>query len=349
MKKNAIQMNNSGASYNFILDPVVVRSILTVNLLFLAFIVGIFGIVANIVNIIVFRRLGYQDGVNVTLTALAVSDIGALVTQQVTDNFIDPCAVETDYIMLKTHLFALMVFVHAYFIRASGFITLFAAFERFLCVVTPLKFKTMVTANGAKVVNLVVFIVCSLYFVPLCLVVYVDWRFLPELNKTILSLYFRDNRDRVMRRFYLVADTLIPIAVISLLILFTSIIIVKLKAQSKWRQTNIMSKGDHPSNVLSPKQRRTVQMLTVVSIIFIVCFVPYSILQTALVIFREMKIGGVYFYVYYVSYSFCTLMEVVCCSVSIFIYYKMSTRFREECSVLILSAKKKILLRWSRK
>ncbi|KAH9520014.1 hypothetical protein Btru_071479 [Bulinus truncatus] len=101
-----------------------------------------FGIVTNVINIRIFRKLGYQDGVNITLTALAISDIGALVFLEIYIILLNPWIQETDLFILKSHLLYLVVYCRQYFIRASCLITSFAAFERCICVVLPLRVKT---------------------------------------------------------------------------------------------------------------------------------------------------------------------------------------------------------------
>ncbi|KAI8791335.1 neuropeptides capa receptor [Biomphalaria glabrata] len=336
-------MNTTFASDSLaaaVIDPAIKNVFLTVNLLCLSELIGIFGIAANIVNIIVFKRQGYRDGVNVTLTALAISDLGALCTQQISNTFVDPWIRETKFVMLKTHLFIFMIYAHGYFIRIGGLVTAFAAFERCILVSFPLKVKNFIPSKIAVLVNATFFLVCLLYFIPLWLVVYVDWKYSPAINRSILSMIFRENRESVYSIYYFIADMFVPYATILMLLLFTTVIIRTLKTQSKWRK-NAEVNAQRAEHFVSSKQRKVVVMLMAVSVMFMVCLTPHSILHTALGLFREMKVDGTYASLYFVCYSFTTLLETVNCSATIFVYATMSTRYREELTLLVACFKSK--------
>ncbi|KAK0067970.1 FMRFamide receptor [Biomphalaria pfeifferi] len=60
---------------------------MTFNLMICALLIGIAG---NVINILNFQKQGLQDSVNVTLTALAVSDIGALFFQLLVNILFNP-------------------------------------------------------------------------------------------------------------------------------------------------------------------------------------------------------------------------------------------------------------------
>ncbi|KAK0064179.1 neuropeptides capa receptor [Biomphalaria pfeifferi] len=64
-------------------DPLILDLVILVVGCVFSVLVCLFGIAANIVKLPLFRKLGYQDGVNVTLTALAISDLGGLVFELV--------------------------------------------------------------------------------------------------------------------------------------------------------------------------------------------------------------------------------------------------------------------------
>ncbi|KAH9509464.1 hypothetical protein Btru_045943 [Bulinus truncatus] len=68
-------------SPNEIINPTVFKLFLTFNFVICAELIGCFGIVGNILNIVHFTKQGLQDSINITLTTLAVSDIGYLLFQ----------------------------------------------------------------------------------------------------------------------------------------------------------------------------------------------------------------------------------------------------------------------------
>ncbi|KAK6985977.1 neuropeptides capa receptor [Biomphalaria glabrata] len=316
----------------------VLVTFLTFNLLVCAEVIGLFGIAANILNIENFRRQGFHDNANITLTALVISDIGALVSQQACNMIINPWIQEYETFMVKSQLFIPANYVHEYFIRVSGVITSFAAFERCLCVVLPLKVKGIVTKRVALCVNLMIFVVLTLYLFPPFDVFYTEPRYLPNLNKYILAMVIKGNRNSYFNVYYFIADMFLPYATFLALIGFNVIIIAKLKSKSKWR---LSTSGKQVSTTrLSYKERRAVFMLVNISVIFIVCLIPHSGLSTALGIVRSLSVDGSNFDIYKLCYSFTMLLETLNCSVSIYVYYRMSSKYRTTFHEIISPCKR---------
>ncbi|KAH9494594.1 hypothetical protein Btru_019951 [Bulinus truncatus] len=264
-----------------LIDSIVYDYFLTFNLLVVCYIVGVFGIAANVINIINFKKQGFQDGVNVTLTALAVSDLGALVSLLTTNIIVNPWYRQADMMIVKTHLFAIFFYIHEYFMRVGGVITSFAAFERCLCVVLPLKVKKIVTKNVALVVNCTIFLVISLYLFPPFNVIYFDSKFIVEVNRTLFSMFFKSNRESYMSVYYFAADMFIPYATFFTLLVCTAVLIRKLTSQTKWRQST--------SNADTYKERKLFALLITISLLFISCTIPQAALTTAIVLKKLQK------------------------------------------------------------
>ncbi|KAK6987245.1 neuropeptides capa receptor [Biomphalaria glabrata] len=315
--------------YIFFIDSSVMNYVVTINALICSELIGLLGIVANIINIFNFKRQGFQDGVNVTLFSLALCDTGALLAQQLSNILISPWVGEYDLFMLKSHLFVLTFYVNGYFIRVSGVLTSFLTFERCLCVVWPLKVKRVLTTRTAFVVNTVTASVFILYLFPPFSVTTIDWILVPTPNKSILALQFKSNRHSVMTIYYFIADQFVPYATILLLILCTITIVTKLRSKLKWRQST-SSAGGGASGSVTNKEGKVVTMLINISVIFIICLLPQSTLNTAMGFVPGLKVDGVYFNIFKLCYSFTSLLETVNCSVSILVYYKMSTKYRQE-------------------
>ncbi|KAH9499610.1 hypothetical protein Btru_074253 [Bulinus truncatus] len=233
---------------NSIIDYNVNNIIVVLNLLVISPVIGVLGIVANILNIENFRRQGFQDGINVSLAALSISDIGCLVAQIATHVFANPWLSQSDLTVVKLHLMSVISDVRFYFMRISGLITSFAAFER-------------------------------------CFILYFDWKFVPEFNKSLLSVYFKDNREKVMTIYYYIAELLLPYGTISFLVVCTSILIRKLKKNAMWRRQSTSTAANY-------KERKLVVMLSTISLIFIACTIPEAAMNTAVSIARSLAIDG---------------------------------------------------------
>ena len=180
------------------IDPFILNILITSNSLCFSEIVGLFGIIGNVVNIINFKKQGYRDGANVTFTALSISDLGFLVIQQFYIYALNPWTNDADLNMFKNDIHLLMAYLAEYFQRVSGLITSFAAFERCLCVVLPMKVKRFVNPKVSVIVNTLIAVIFLGYLVlPYCLI-YIDWKYVPVINKTILYVYLREYRANVI-------------------------------------------------------------------------------------------------------------------------------------------------------
>ncbi|KAK6959149.1 FMRFamide receptor [Biomphalaria glabrata] len=314
------------------IHPTLLEFFMTVNLVVLAEMIGYGGIVANIINILNFKKQGLQDSVNVTLTALAVSDFGALFCQSLINLLFSPFWKNVELPFYSSSIFAMLFFYpHGYFIRVSGFITAFAAFERCLCVVFPLKVKSIITKDVAVAVNVLIFIILLLYLFPEYYVSYPDWIYIPAFNRSVLTIFYRDNAEYILTVTNIVNDLFVPYITFFVLIICTAVIVYKLKAKAKWRRS--ISGGMKSSGLskveLSSKDKKAVVMLTVVSVIFIICLTPQCVLMTVIGVKQELKVEGPLWDVSLLIYSFTSLLETVNCSVTIIVYYNMSTKYRE--------------------
>ncbi|XP_059172640.1 probable G-protein coupled receptor frpr-1 [Physella acuta] len=289
--------------------------------------VSLAGICANLVNIMVFTKQGFKDTVNITLTALAVGDIGSLVTLQLFFIFINPWFLKLDVTFIPLDVVTMVSFYpHNYFIRVCGFITAFAAFERCLCVVTPLKVKQIITKNVVITFNISVFIVTFFNIFHVYYICYFDWKFSANVNKTLLTLSFRSNREAVFSVSYFITDLFVPYFTFAVIILSTAVIAVKLHIRARWRGDNITTQ---PNTDVTTKDKKLILMLTTVSVIFIVCLIPQSAILTAVSLVRGLSLKGSYFDLALLCYVISYYMETINSSVNFLVYYKMSSKFQK--------------------
>ncbi|XP_059168327.1 neuropeptides capa receptor-like [Physella acuta] len=329
-----VQTTISTRDINLVVKPIVLDFFLTFNL-FVSGIIGILGISGNIINIIVFYKQGYEDSVNITLTALAVSDIGALVTVLMFNVMENPWFLSADLPISQTDVsFILAFYPHNYFIRVCGFITAFASCERCLCVLVPLKVKQIVTKKVSLLVNLFIFIILLLDLFPVYYIVYLDWVFFPQLNRSVIAVNARQNPYNVFGISYFVSDLFVPYFTFFIIIVCNAIIGIKLNTRSKWINSISISHSSEDNTVsnkekfVSNKEKKVVLMLTVVSVIFIVCLIPQSGILTAVSQVSGLMVGGVYYKISLIIYSISYVTETVSSSVNIVVYYKMSSRYK---------------------
>ncbi|BFZ03208.1 hypothetical protein BsWGS_06247 [Bradybaena similaris] len=80
---NEENQDDPTSQHNQVVDPVSkeVREVVQlVTYVSLCGIISLFGIGANIANIVVFMKQGFKDSINISLLGLAVADLGCLLT-----------------------------------------------------------------------------------------------------------------------------------------------------------------------------------------------------------------------------------------------------------------------------
>ncbi|KAI8786118.1 FMRFamide receptor [Biomphalaria glabrata] len=291
--------------------------------------IGLVGIVANIVTIIIFIQNGIVDSVDVTLAALAISDVGALITSQFYNIMINPWSLSVQFPFETFEVVTLVSFFpHGYFIRVSGLITSYAAFERCLCVVFPMKVKNLISCKKSMVINVTIFIlsitnICTPYNF-----LYFDWVFTPERNSTVLRVVTRENYAEPISHSYLYSDVFVPYFTFSVLITCTVTIAITLNRSARWKTSFSSEKTGKAAKKATLKELKVVRMLTVVSAIFIVCLIPLSATLTAVAFVNDLSILGPYFKVARLCYSVSFMTETVSSTMNPFVYFKMSSKYR---------------------
>ncbi|KAH9490139.1 hypothetical protein Btru_042477 [Bulinus truncatus] len=231
---------------NQIIEPYVYEFLLTFNLAISAELIGLLGILGNVINILNFAKQGLKDTVNVTLTTLAVSDIGSLLLKLLIHILVSPFWSDGGLPFSSSAITLMFFFPQGYFLRVSGYITAYAAFERSLCVLLPLKVKTIISRKVAVAANCGICIVLLAYLFPVYYASYVDFRYFPRTNRSLLTICYRSNAAFVYKVNYFFNDLALPYISFLILILCTAFIITSLKSKAKWRNSVTASRISKP-------------------------------------------------------------------------------------------------------
>uniref|UniRef100_A0A2C9KQA5 G-protein coupled receptors family 1 profile domain-containing protein n=1 Tax=Biomphalaria glabrata TaxID=6526 RepID=A0A2C9KQA5_BIOGL len=307
-----------------------VREIVVTANIFFGEIVGLLGIVANVINVVVFSKIGFGDSVNLSLAALAVSDIGALVTLQWFNVLLNPWFLQLDLPFLPLEIASLTAgYPHNYFVKVTGFITAFVAFERCLCVTLPFKVKTLITKRFAIGFNVAVFFAIALTMFPVYYTAYYDWKFDAKKNKTVLGIFYTKNINDVLGPSLFLTNSVVPLVSFAVIILCNIVIAFRLKRAAAWRQMSTGASNTAPAAAVSLKEKKMVKMIVTVSVIFIICFIPSSAILTARALMPELSITGVYSNINAMVATYAMEMETVNSSITIVVYYRMSSKYKE--------------------
>ncbi|XP_005113536.1 adenosine receptor A1-like [Aplysia californica] len=216
---------------------------------------------------------------------------------------------------------------HVLFVKIATFITAFITFERCLCIVVPLKVKTIITPGRTKTIIIAIYLIVSIMGIPFCLGHRFEWVFDFARNATILKSTFTAERDLLEAITFLTQGVFATTFSFVFVICCTIVLIVKLKSKTKWRQATA-AKSDRAAEGVGVKDQKVVKMVTFIAVIFIVCAVPPTLLFFYMAIDPSFRFYGVHRNLYLVIWTTSFLTETVNSSVNIFVYLKMSSKYR---------------------
>ncbi|KAH9523256.1 hypothetical protein Btru_066216 [Bulinus truncatus] len=309
-----------------------------VNRIVFCTLVGLFGMVSNGVNICVFIKQGLTTSINISFLAMAVSDLFRIVTVQWMNVCSNPFIDNVD---------APFVFVDVMYLtggwptacanRITLFITAYVTVERCLCIAAPLTVKKIITPGRTVAILIAIDVINALGLVPEYASVYFDWKFVPAKNKTLLALAFRGVRPRVQGMAFTIHAALLVIA-LATVTLFTGALVLQLKQHSRWRQNNLRSDSQRSS--FTSRDRKTVKMVVTIATVMVACYAPAVILSLVSAIVADFSVSGRQVNLFHSMWSFGFLLGIVNASSNIFIYYNMSSSYRETFSQLFYNFRK---------
>lgn len=297
----------------------------------------LFGIASNLINIMVFCKQGLDNTVNISLFGIAISDLASLITLGWLITCLNPFAEKADLPFVPNEIQYLSGgWPHLCFTRTTCCITLYITVERCLCIALPLKVKQIITPARTKCIIIFIFILMILSLTPEYSTTYFGWKFNQDLNRTVLGLLFTANREKVAGFVFLLHAVF---GLFSFLIVtgFTVALVLKLKQKSQWRKKSMCDTSQ--SDAISTRDKKTVAMVVVIAVVLIVCFIPTVTLHTVVFFEPKFSIVGQYSNIFHVCWSFAFLFEAVNSSVNIFLYYNMSSNYRQTFNELFFGVR----------
>lgn len=166
---------------------------------------------------------------------------------------------------------------------------------------------------------------------PVYVVNRMDLKFFPEKNRTLLGLYYTADREVVERFSFAINNTFLPFTAFVIIITCTVVLSVVLREKAKWR--TLSSSSTQADNV-SNRNKKVAKMVVMISILFIACFIPLSVIFLAMCLVPEFSVYGKYREILFTAGGFGFILETINSSMNIFIYYRMSSKYKQEfCNV----------------
>ena len=309
----------------------------------------LFGLVSNIINIIVFLKAGAKDNVTVLLLSLAASDLVflTLITTSACSLLI--------WIFAKSHswpidydIFRYLLYWPAYTAYdLSALITVSLGMMRCACVAMPLKFKIIFTKS--RTIKWVVFLVVLAVSlrIPVLSIHSISWRTDPQTN--VSSLYLKDVNADYMTRINDILNRGIVIYFLYITIVTcVSVLIFKLYQASQIRRsctTGLTESSnqapDKPlAQGLTSKDIKVVKSVVLVCTIFILSQLMFLITSTIRLFVPDFDNGGQLIFLFGLISQINRSCSYLNPSLNIFVYYSYNSKYRSVFRSLLFRKQK---------
>ncbi|KAL8583377.1 hypothetical protein ACOMHN_035359 [Nucella lapillus] len=300
-------------------------------------VLGLLGLPANILNMVIFFRQGLRDKMNLCLFTLAFVDFMYLLCMFISTLYC-PAAFLADSFweqILKWYPRTYIInFMYAFW-YSSGMLTAIIATERCICVAMPMKSATIFSTKSMACMIFGAIIIINLLCLTYALQHVIIWES-DGAGKAVVvvgdTAFYRQHK----LVFLIVRSTILPsISFLTyFVVLFVTLVTVrKLKTALDWRQKT-------SSNVIDKRQIALVKTLIAISCVYITCNAPKLSLAIVRFLVDEFSTSGKYRNLFFVTHRAGHALLMVNSSVNVFIYYKQSSRYRKElCSFCLPVAK----------
>ncbi|GFR85396.1 chemosensory receptor A [Elysia marginata] len=287
-----------------------------------AALLSLLGIFTNVVNIVVFSKLGFSESTNIYFLALSMFDLLFVVLFAIASLLYSPLAK-----FLSNGPFIRYVgesMSRSYFVLTNGsaMMTALISVERCLCVLFPLKIKTVLSPR--KRVCLMLTVVA--YHVIFLIIMYAD----PGPPY--------DDYTTEKLTFYLASLYGVPFsAVFFIVVMTTTFIAIQMRRTRQWRR-----EAANQSNKNKDKETAIVRTIIAINVLFIFCSLPtVGHILGSMMIPNYIKNDPYWKSLIDLFYAIGYLFQIISSSVNIFFYYKMSSRFRNVFSKCFRFGQKK--------
>ena len=298
------------------------------------------GIITNIINIVVFVKLGRAESTNISFQALAICDLVLSVLSLWTFTSLSlrlypvslPFEPYTVTILTGSGLWNFVV-------RWGALLTAYISLERCLCILKPLEVKRILTPKVTTVAVMVMLVLTVGPAVYLYIKYKFVWEAVPPLNKTILVV-IRIKTPEVLLLGAVVnafAGLMQPIAAFVTVVVCTVYLGIYLGRASAWRRAttsaaahtvNVPGKGTQDETSTSQKEQRVIRMVISIAVVFIVCVTPSTVHIFTMGIFPQFSFDSQYANIFNTMFILSCLGSSVNASVNIFIYHRMGSRYK---------------------
>ena len=303
------------------------------------FVFAVIGVIGNVINMVVFSKLGFQESVNISLFCLSVSDFLVSVLSVFIGIGINPALAE---IRLPFDLTSITVVFavtpRAVFFIITKTITAFVTFERCLCVVMPLKIKLFLTVTRVRRIMAAMFVSIAISNIPVFYLQPLRWNVFPHLNRTVFSRFTRGTSAEIEIRntFFPIRAVIFSLFLYPFIITCTAVLIINLQRKSVWREKTSTT-GSNKTSGISQKDRKVAKAVAMVSGAFLVFGLPGLCMEFCTSFVDGFTPLGQFGDIYVFLLPIAGLFQCLNSAINVFIYYSNSSNYREMFTRVFIS------------
>ncbi|KAH9513657.1 hypothetical protein Btru_041719 [Bulinus truncatus] len=306
------------------------------------------GIVTNIITIMVLAKQA-NDNVNVVFLGLAISDLCCVITALWYSAACVIDKVNPPNFPYEPMSFLVMTAItpRILFVSSTCWLTALLAVVRCLSVTLPFKVNVMFVPNRMAAIAATIFLlVVSTY----ASAIYDrnGWLtiFIGSQNITKIVMVQKSHGVVFDELIYSYIYIFLPLLNLFIIVMCTVILVIKVKTSSRWRRNVQFPKSDikeDKSKLFTngkkdghlkqgqekvTKESRLTKMVITINSIFIVCNIPNNIVVVVRLFEPEFTERGAYRFIFIIIHAVMYLLETANSSVSLFVFYSMSSKFR---------------------
>ncbi|XP_060070146.1 thyrotropin-releasing hormone receptor-like [Ylistrum balloti] len=289
-----------------------------------------FGIVGNILALIILVRSKPIRSTTIVLIAIAIADLAYIASTIVnvtslTVRMFDP---ENAYKVTLKIIIPFSVYLSPLPGRISNWLVALISMERLVAVTKPLKVKQICTKKMMLALSIVLPLSVAVLTGPKLWLYEVKEVTLPDGNVTKkIALGFIGRQKKLWEVYYIVSETLLRFVPMGMIILSNIIIIFVTCIHAKWRR---QKQNYAVGNQSSGDERQITKTLLTVTCVFVVCLMP-STISRLMVLFDP---NSSYYRYSSNIYSLLSLigltMEATNSSINFVIYVTMNSAYRRQ-------------------
>ena len=327
---------------------------------------NLFGVIANLVNVRTFIRMGVtKDGMTLAFLLLSISDLGvnfsslaAWVSIYIHALELTEMLTHSNYVSTSTNYSspAFLSFLDPMGVAVFSFniitvfnvttvlITVYLAVARCLCVARPLHFRGIISIRRTLAVVIGFFSISIVTRIPVLAHMGMPVTFDPVFKASRPTLWLHPRRPIIRNVIWSLFD--IGFSSVAQVTLSVCVIIMarKLKTANEFRNSASVSRNEisasksgiddshiSSTSTLNNKDARIIQQLVLISTIFIVCNIPRLMRNFTPLFEPKFEIGGQYESLYLTFGFVYSVFDGINSSVNVFVYYAYNSKFRLFC------------------